>query len=377
MKTLKEGKKGITLIALVITIIVLLILAGVSISMLTGQNGILTQAQTAKEETEKASIIEQAKTDILGIQSGGDISLTQGQLKDILSKYFAPVPDDVDTYDVLTTIDGKYEIAVSDIYDGELITPPITAANFPVSDYGAIVNGYNCTNNAGVNAWKIFYSDKNNIYIIADDYIHKDYCPNSANNTIYDKGNGYKLSMDSVVNDYQGSQDITDERIKALNNDYFNVKVYSSAKSNMKATAYMLDIDVWSVFAGDKAEYAIGGPTIEMFFYSYNEKYGTNYVAKATSNLGYQFGSDNANLDNLELNKKDDSLYVINSDDKASFMWLSSPSASHRSNMICVDVAGNVCLSSFSNAFDGFRPLVCLKSDVELQRNDDGSYSIK
>ncbi len=45
---------GITLIALVITIIVLLILAGVSISMLTGENGILTQAQNAKEETEKA-----------------------------------------------------------------------------------------------------------------------------------------------------------------------------------------------------------------------------------------------------------------------------------------------------------------------------------
>ena len=46
--------KGITLIALVITIIVLLILAGVSIATLTGQNGILTQAQNAKTETEKA-----------------------------------------------------------------------------------------------------------------------------------------------------------------------------------------------------------------------------------------------------------------------------------------------------------------------------------
>ena len=44
--------KGITLIALVITIIVLLILAGVSIAMLTGQNGILTQAQNAKTTTE-------------------------------------------------------------------------------------------------------------------------------------------------------------------------------------------------------------------------------------------------------------------------------------------------------------------------------------
>ena len=44
-KTTKQ--RGITLIALVITIIVLLILAGVSIAMLTGQNGILTQAQNA------------------------------------------------------------------------------------------------------------------------------------------------------------------------------------------------------------------------------------------------------------------------------------------------------------------------------------------
>ncbi len=52
-------QKGITLIALVITIIVLLILAGVSIATLTGDNGILTKAQTAKEETQKASEEEQ------------------------------------------------------------------------------------------------------------------------------------------------------------------------------------------------------------------------------------------------------------------------------------------------------------------------------
>lgn len=58
MKKLKEelkyGKKGITLISLVVTIIVLLILAGVSIATLTGQNGILTQATKAKEETQQA-----------------------------------------------------------------------------------------------------------------------------------------------------------------------------------------------------------------------------------------------------------------------------------------------------------------------------------
>ena len=53
-----KNKKGITLIALVITIIVLLILAGVSIAMLTGQNGILTQASKAKIEQSHAAVKE-------------------------------------------------------------------------------------------------------------------------------------------------------------------------------------------------------------------------------------------------------------------------------------------------------------------------------
>ena len=49
-----DKNKGITLIALVVTIIVLLILAGISISMLTGQNGILTRAAESKVKTEEA-----------------------------------------------------------------------------------------------------------------------------------------------------------------------------------------------------------------------------------------------------------------------------------------------------------------------------------
>ena len=58
----RKGEKGITLIALIITIIVLLILAGISIATLTGENGILTKANQAKEETEKAS--KKEKTDL-------------------------------------------------------------------------------------------------------------------------------------------------------------------------------------------------------------------------------------------------------------------------------------------------------------------------
>ena len=129
-KNMKEEKlrsnKAITLIALVITIIVLLILAGVTIATLTGENGILTRASDAKEETEKASVIEQAQTDLLAKQAenlSGDV--TASDLKEVLDKYFNDVPeaDDITADIILTTKDeygGNYQIAVSDIYNDEI-----------------------------------------------------------------------------------------------------------------------------------------------------------------------------------------------------------------------------------------------------------------
>ena len=56
-----KNNKGITLIALVVTIIVLLILAGVSIAMLSGQNGILNRAREAREQSTKGSLDEAVK----------------------------------------------------------------------------------------------------------------------------------------------------------------------------------------------------------------------------------------------------------------------------------------------------------------------------
>lgn len=59
-----KNNKGITLIALVITIIVLLILAGVSIAMLTGNNGILTRANEAKTANTKAEVVDKVNMSI-------------------------------------------------------------------------------------------------------------------------------------------------------------------------------------------------------------------------------------------------------------------------------------------------------------------------
>ena len=72
-------EKGITLIALVITIIVLLILAGVSIAMLTGgQNGILTQASNASTATLRGEIEEAIK---LGVSSVNTYLMTPSSVR--------------------------------------------------------------------------------------------------------------------------------------------------------------------------------------------------------------------------------------------------------------------------------------------------------
>lgn len=68
MKLSNKTNKGITLIALVITIIILLILAGVTIMTLTGEEGILNRAKTAREENNKATATEEINLKITNVE---------------------------------------------------------------------------------------------------------------------------------------------------------------------------------------------------------------------------------------------------------------------------------------------------------------------
>lgn len=110
--------KGITLIALVITIIILLILASVSIGMVLGDNGIISQAQKAVEATKQATEDEQQEI---------------SKLLDMMGK---------------------------------------TAEDITKNDYGAYVT-YNLDlnkNNDLTDDWRIFYSDGTHIFLISADY---------------------------------------------------------------------------------------------------------------------------------------------------------------------------------------------------------------
>ena len=153
--------KGITLIALVITIIVLLILAGISIATLTGENGLLSKATTAKEETKKAEIREEIELAIAAIRAeelskGNKVTLETlagseeepGQLENskdlegitaklngekiITGEYkgYAYTIDEklkVRIGDSVTGINIKYELSTTDEYTNQDITLKVTA----------------------------------------------------------------------------------------------------------------------------------------------------------------------------------------------------------------------------------------------------------
>lgn len=88
MKIENRNQKGITLIGLVVTIIVLIILAAISISVLTGDNGLTKTSQTAKADTERANIQEQIELAVINSYgNNGKINVTK------LAKELSQIPD--------------------------------------------------------------------------------------------------------------------------------------------------------------------------------------------------------------------------------------------------------------------------------------------
>ena len=104
-----KNTKGITLIALVITIIVLLILAGVSIAMLTGQNGILTQAQSAKQTTELKSAEEKVKLAVMTTRSQTEAGTLDADklIAEITNNYGGTATKTNNDFPVNATVDGN------------------------------------------------------------------------------------------------------------------------------------------------------------------------------------------------------------------------------------------------------------------------------
>ena len=345
----------------ILNIIILLILAGISISALTN-TGIFGKAKEAKQKSDEAALDQNTKLDeyeseinayLPGQNNGGG-----GQGSGINANTIASATD----------------------------------AEKAEKYYGKSVN-YTASNR--VTGWKIFYADSSNIYLIADDYVDVGKLPQGTNedgqsvvgsapentDSTYPKS----APFDNIIDAYStGAERITTDTIKNLNSSFFaRSDASTNTDVNMMAVAYMLDTTAWSTFkdSNGKADYVIGGPTLEMLFKSYNQKHpGKNYEAQATSATGYQLRVNEGTWKDYTDSSSDyldssDSLYVLPSSKGASAMWLASPSA-YTASVMYVYCSGYVSVSDYDANDRGFRPLVCLKSNVQLLESGDG-FSIK
>ncbi len=120
-------ERGITLIALVITIIVLIILAGVSIQLLLGENGIITKAKKGKGDYQEASIREKVEIALADYNSDKIVDGEEGEIEEALNKlYDNNTFDDIEIEENIGIIDD-YEITLGK-EKGEVIIDSIDKA---------------------------------------------------------------------------------------------------------------------------------------------------------------------------------------------------------------------------------------------------------
>lgn len=117
-----KKEKGITLIALIVTIIVLLILAGITIASLTGDDGILTKSTEARDTTDEETINEQVNLAVLGALTMGQGKMDESNLRKSLNNKIG---------------DSKYVLA-GDGNDGWIIRIKSSGKVFNVSSTGKI-----------------------------------------------------------------------------------------------------------------------------------------------------------------------------------------------------------------------------------------------
>ena len=362
-KRMQKNSKGITLIALVITIIVLLILAGVTIAALTGDNGILNQAGNAKDKTTEAEAIERVKVEVAG-SYGIDGTIDKDQLNKNLGNIAGLKIGEsnfggeniVKELPATVTLNG-YNIGI-DANGGVEKIPEIIAkirAN-PQAYYGKKVTNYKASD-SDTNTYKIFYVDKDNYF--KDGY-----------NTIYLKADFSSGSV-SCSTSYDANQTL----IKKMNPLWGEKRgtSESSWNSNEKASAWLCDPSKWTAYCdSDKANYAIGGPSVEMYVKSYNQTHGDNalgcqYQTNDAPGYGYKVNGTiqnsgwHTNSDTLDYSMTYKSMYCGQNGKKTGEWWLASPSAVSSSGVCYVGGRG-AALSYIYGGILGVSPLVSLKS---------------
>ena len=279
--------------------------------MLSGDNGILQRATDAKIKTERQSVVEQARTDVLGYQvENKGTDLQKNQLKSVLDTYFKSVPDltDMSESEILNTqlqtLDkyGNHSIAIKEIFDGILSenNQTKTATTDEINaKIGTVVTGYSAENLE----WQVYYADENETFLISKNIALEKDLEYSL------KGN--ETGSSAVRNSIYGTK---------WNSKWLEKCSTESTSRNAKATEYLCDSANWATYATGSASYAAGGPTLELLIASWNASQKTNIDLSSNSitnkgyyNTGFLMGAD-------DVKARSNGVYLFDSG-----YWIASP----------------------------------------------------
>ena len=398
-----KKQNGITLIALVITIIVLLILAGVTIAMVVGDNGILTRSREAKDTTNIKKIQEEVDLEAADLvaeyhtKDSGEVTGSAGEYvaTQIDGKTINGIEIEADSEEMTITAEkdgittsGTIEANGHIIWDDEnstvagggsgsgeqggsgggTTTPdvspspspsPSPAVTITTDNYGDSVNYSTTLNGQTLTNWKIFHKEGNYVWLIYGDFLENAAIPTST----YIIKNGYRVYGNTT-------------RIDLTN--YFITK--SNWSSLLTGTINGNTIDYTS--STDTKITAMGSPTLELYKNSWNAKYPDTtdypsnqiYTAGNDTNGYYVSRTDPATSSYVQMSDSEgyknttdyNTLYFPYSSEVNSTKgyWLVSPSAPNPDRMMIILNTGYVYYNTPTRPYYACRPVICLPVSV-------------
>ena len=345
----KRKESGITLIALVITIIVLLILAGVSIAMLTGQNGILTQANNAKDDTQYAQWVEKIDIAIMGAKIKNKNTTMNDVINELINEGIISDESQVNKETgAITTNEPTYVVKDKlldyiDLFDEDTLTigEPINT-----DKYGWKVTNYTVqTEKMESNIWRLFYQDNKYAYLITDNVV-----------------GDYKIS--EYTGQYKNGSSVSKigQKLNSMLLEDGTFFVEENSTNNLKATAWLTDPEQWKDYKNNDAAFAIGSPTVELFIASFNATASKNKINTKTLEIDSK-GYEHSDLKGFSQNYN----YGIYNEGSESY-WIASPSAGINGSNFELIVRYNMNIIDSCNFNNNYswpvRPIVCIPTIV-------------
>ena len=323
-------KKGISLIVLVITIIVMIILAA-SVVITLSNTGIINRASQAVDLTNEAAVQD------LAALTWADAYMDNKRGTNLVNEVTTKLGEQGVTSDKWNITVTDTGVTVTAKKTGTALGTMITADNYGDKvDYSVTVNGIIYDD------WQIYYHNSEYVYLIAENSIGK-----------------VSLNMGTTVASLTAEELALYEKFRVGTEEkYTLVDVHSDDTTALNCKGVAQLIKNYANFAnttdyGSNIVGAIGGATIELLTAGWNAKGYTPTMTLTTATYGYNING-NYSLSGLT----SDEFYILSS----TYTWLASPGNGRSDTVIRV---GYSVLDADINGCDyDIRPVVCLKASI-------------